>query len=245
MYKRITLLLTISKGVFTKTRSFNSEHLYTTPHIDYSAFDEVIIVCTDHQPDLAYQAFIDSMVTTLTIPLAMSGNISSLEDANALFNRGADRIIINRALWNKPNIIKEISDRYGKQAIIASIDYKYNNDTLLSYDWDKLELRNKFIPDYIEDVLPYIGEIIIQDVDQDGRVLGANIEAIKSACNFFPSSMPIHVGSCGIVNWGQYSQILKMDSVDAVSVINVHHMSSTAVRSLRKHCIMKEIYIRN
>ena len=65
MFKRITLLLTISQGTFSKTRSFNSEHLYTIPHINFSGFDEVIIVCTDPKPNSDFFKFIDSMIERL------------------------------------------------------------------------------------------------------------------------------------------------------------------------------------
>ena len=175
----------------------------------------------------------------------MSGSISSLDDANFLFSKGADRIVINRSLWDKPHVIKEISDRYGKQAIIASLDFKYINQSLFSYDWIRGETRSKFLPDFFEELIPYIGEILIQDVEQDGRVLGANIEAINIACKSFPDSMPIHIGSCGLVDWKQYSKLLKLNSVDAVCVSNIHHMSDKAIRALRKHCMISNIFIRN
>ena len=126
MFKRITLLLTISQGTFSKTRSFNSEHLYTIPHINFSGFDEVIIVCTDPKPNSDFFKFINSMIERLSIPLVISGNILSAEDAKLFFECGADRIILNRCLWSAPEEVEKISSIYGKQAVIASIDFLRN-----------------------------------------------------------------------------------------------------------------------
>lgn len=246
MFKRITLLLTVSQGTFSKTRSFNSEHLYTTPHINFSGFDEVIIVCTDNEPNSDFFKFINSMIERLSIPLVISGNILSAEDAKLFFECGADRIILNRCLWYAPEEVIKISNIYGKQAVIASIDFIRNkSNDLVSFDWVKKSNRASLLPSNFSKIIPYIGEILIQDVEQDGRVLGANLESIKEVCNLLPLSLPIHVGSCGLVSWSQYSQILDLSSVDAVSVCNVHHMSIKAVKALRKNCFAKKINIRD
>jgi len=245
MYKRITLLLTISNGVFTKSRSFNPEHLYTVPHINYSGFDEVILVCTDVEPSNQYQFFINKLVDSLTVPLVISGGVSSLCEAKSYFDLGADRLIINRALWDKPSIIEEIAKIYGKQAVILSLDFHKKEKNITTFDWGKKKCRESLLPDYFAEILPYIGEILIQDVEQDGRVLGANIDLIYKVCNLMPKGIPIHIGSCGLVDWDQYAELLNLEFVDAVSVSNIHHMSKKAISSLRHHCIIKDINIRN
>ena len=146
MFKRITLLLTIADGVFTKTRSFNSEHLYTTPHINYSSFDEVILVCTDKKPKPNYYKFIESLIEELSVPLVISGGITTLEDAKHLFDYGADRVVVNRALWENQNVSNKYQI-YGKQAVIASLDFISSNGFLTSFDWEKVNEKippNKF-----------------------------------------------------------------------------------------------------
>ena len=244
MFKRLSLLLTISNGVFTKTRSFNPEHLYTTPHIDYSSFDEVMIVCTDKFISPPYLKFIDLLICELKVPLSISGNINSLDDARFLFDHGADRIIINRSLWKNSNIFKEIANIYGKQSIVASIDFLEKDGKQLSFNWENKKIRDNLMPTFFQDLIPYIGEVLIQDVDQDGRVLGPNLNALKKVCNCLPKNMPIHIGSCGLVDWEQYSELLSLDFIDAVSISNVHHMSKTALSSLREYCIINENNIR-
>lgn len=245
MFKRISLLLTISNGVFTKTRSFNSEHLYSTSHINYSAFDEIILVCTDKKTDSTYFNFVEGLVDEISVPLVISGGISSLEEAKNLFESGADRIIVNRSLWENPEIIKEISNRYGKQSVIASIDFKDKDDMRFSYDWVNKTLRKTLLPTNFSETLPYLGEFFLQDVDRDGRVTGADIDAIIQVCKFLPKSIPIHIGSCGIVEWEQYIELLNLNYIDAVSINNIHHMSAIAVNSLRKECILHNVHIRN
>ena len=153
MFKRISLLLTISNGVFNRTRSFEPEHLYTTPHVEYSDFDEVILVCTDKNINTAYLEFIEDLVEELKVPLAISGNVSSLDDAKFLFDKGADRIIINRSLWSDHSIFREISNTFGKQSIIASIDFVEKESKQISYDWSRKIEREILIPKYFSEIL--------------------------------------------------------------------------------------------
>ena len=57
-------------------------------------------------------------------------------------------------------------------------------------------------------------------------------------------NVPFHIGSCGIVSWAQYAELLKQESIDAVTVSNIHHMSEKANKSLRECCIIEKLNIR-
>ncbi len=244
MYKRITLLLTSYDGVFTKTRNFNPEHIYSIEHIDYSFFDEIIIVGIDNLLSSKYIDFIKSISSKLSIPLVVSGGINSFKDAKKFFDLGADRIILNRSLWSNPSIIKEISNVYGKQAVIASIDFIDAEDGIYAYDWRLKEKRNTLLPNDIQEIVPYIGEILLQDVSRDGKVIGANIKKINQIINDISLNVPFQIGSCGIVSWSQYVELLKQDKIDAVAIANIHHMSDKANKSLRELCIIENLNIR-
>ena len=104
MHKRISLFLTVSDGVFTKTRNFNTDHIYSIEHIDFSCFDEIIIVSVDNHISSNYIKFVTEIAKKIDVPLVLSGKINSLNDAKKYFNLGADRIILNYALWHNFNI---------------------------------------------------------------------------------------------------------------------------------------------
>ena len=58
------------------------------------------------------------------IPLTVGGGISSIEDIRLLLNSGADKITINTAAINNPNLISDASDAVGSQCIVVAIDAK-------------------------------------------------------------------------------------------------------------------------
>lgn len=58
------------------------------------------------------------------VPLAVGGGISSLEQAREVFNAGADKVTVNTSALKRPDLISEIADRYGNQAVVLAIDAK-------------------------------------------------------------------------------------------------------------------------
>ena len=58
------------------------------------------------------------------VPLAVGGGISSLEQAREAFNAGADKVTVNTSALKRPDLISEIADRYGNQAVVLAIDAK-------------------------------------------------------------------------------------------------------------------------
>ena len=61
------------------------------------------------------------------MPITVGGGIRNLTDMQTLFKNGADRILLNTAPLNNPNIIKQAALEYGSQAIVISIDYTYRH----------------------------------------------------------------------------------------------------------------------
>ncbi|GHU50150.1 hypothetical protein FACS189459_3510 [Bacilli bacterium] len=71
--------------------------------------------------------------------MCVAGGIKTVEDAKQILENGADKISINSPALNNPNLIKELSDRFGKQCVVVGIDsyacngdyyvYKYTGDS--------------------------------------------------------------------------------------------------------------------
>ena len=62
------------------------------------------------------------------IPVTVGGGIRSVEDAVYLFNKGADKVAVNTAFVARPEFITELSDLFGSQSVVGSIEAKYINE---------------------------------------------------------------------------------------------------------------------
>lgn len=246
MLKRLSCLLTIKSGQFFKTRNFEADHIYSIRHLPLNQFDELILVCKDSELTQDYIDFVGSISPDLRVPLTLSGRIKSEDDAVRLFDLGADRIILNTALWNSPELARKLSNRFGRQAIVGSFDLlKDDKANVLSYDWVQRQARTSLLPTSFARYNEYFGEIMIQDVSRDGRVVGPDLPLYSSFIKQMPFDMPIHIGSSALTSWAHYVSMFGLDSVDAVASTNIHHMSETALRELRASCKINNISVRN
>jgi cyclase len=64
----------------------------------------------------------------INIPFTVGGGIKSLDDASSLLRNGADKISINTQAFKTPNLINEISLKYGNQCVVVAIDAKFIDD---------------------------------------------------------------------------------------------------------------------
>ena len=245
MLKRIDATLTVSRGSFKRTKNFKPDYIFSSKHLDLNFFDEITLLCIDKIiEENEYFNFLEEKANNCFLPITASGRIKCLEDARRLFNSGADRVIVNSLLWeDKDNILEEISNVYGSQSLVASIDVVKQDNQFKSYDWINETYRKTLIPQILKNRPDLFGEIKIQAVDRDGGVIGPNILAIEEINNKINFPIPLSYGS-GLTSWNHYKTCLKKTYVKCVSATNVHHMSTTASKSLKEFCIRNGINLR-
>lgn len=119
------------------------------------------------------------------IPITVGGGINSLDAVSELLAVGADKIAINTAATKRPKIISEISNRYGSQATVLSIEAKKRPDG----GWEALtdNGRNRTNLDAIEWARRGAdlgaGEILVTSVDRDGTMKGLDTELVRAVAD--------------------------------------------------------------
>ena len=129
------------------------------------------------------------------MPFAVGGGISNISSIDNIINSGAEKVIINSAIYNNLKLIREASDKFGSQSIIASIDVKINlfgKNQLFSHSGGKKQ--NIDIEDHLQNIQKYgAGEIMINVINNDGLMKGYNTPLIKYVSNL----VDIPVIACG------------------------------------------------
>src|SRR5215475_10109123 len=112
----------------------------------------------------------------LAIPLTAGGGIRTLEDARAVVQAGADKVTVNTAAVERPEVISELSREFGAQAVVLAIDAKRVGD-----HWDVLVRggRDSANLDAIawaqRGVAAGAGEILVTSMDKDGTQSGFDV----------------------------------------------------------------------
>ena len=140
------------------------------------------IMASKHRLNPNYE-LIEQFASECFMPLAYGGGIRTIEQAKQVFSLGVEKVCLQTAALENPRIISEISDRFGSQSVIVSIDIKKNwigkvnihNDSInkaISNNW--LDLLKKLIS-------AGAGEVLLNAVDKDGTLSGPDLELIHQA----------------------------------------------------------------
>lgn len=191
--KRIIPLLLMKDGLLKKPLQFvRRPRTVANPISICSVFegrrvDELILLDIgrrEHGLGLN-ENIIGQICDLMTVPFVFGGHLDSFEDAAKSIKSGAEKVSFNTGLVTNPNVIKEVSKVFGKQAIVASIDAKREeNGQYRVYIKNGREIT-AFEPIGLAKIAEQLGagEILINSIDFDGTMKGYDIELIKQVSN--------------------------------------------------------------
>jgi len=154
--------------------------------LDITATNEKRTVSADLVKRIGDEAF---------MPFAVGGGINSVKNAHQLINAGAEKVVINTASCQNPEVIKKISENFGNQSLIVSIDVKKTMAGKYRVVTHSGKKMTKISPvEHAKEMASMgAGEILINSVDLDGTMKGYDIELIR----LISDAVDIPVVACG------------------------------------------------
>lgn len=178
----------------------------------------------------------------IDIPFTVGGGICSVQDVSILLKNGADKISINSAAVNRPNLINEVAMHFGSQCLVVAIDAKK-----IDGQW-KVHLVGGKIPTKInlfewaqELEERGAGEILFTSMDHDGTKNGFANEALERLSETI--NIPIIAsGGAGCVN--HFIDTFKTGKADAALAASVFHFGEINIPDLKKQLNKQQIAVR-
>ena len=167
------------------------------------------------------------------IPLTVGGGIRNVENVNELLRAGADKISINTAAIARPELINEISDRFGNQVLVLSVDAR-RADCKSGYEVTTHGGRQSSGLDALawveEGIRRGAGEILLNSMDADGTKSGFDIEMLKAVREV--SSVPV-IASGGAGKIADFALAIAAGA-DAVLAASVFHFEDFTIKEVKK-----------
>jgi cyclase len=243
--KRIIFSLIYSDGFFNQSRNFRLqkvgnekwlEHNYQFSKIAHSLDELILIDATKINKNiLKFSDTISKIVENVFIPICAGGGIKSIDDAELLFNSGADKILLNSSLFENPNLVLELIKIYGSQSIVGSIDYKSKGDRFLVFVNDGSTEIKMDLYSYIEYVQTLgIGEIYLNSIDNDGTGFGYDFDTLDKVIDSI--NVPLIIAG-GAGNESHLLEGLKLEKVNAVATANLFNFIGDGLPFARKKMI--------
>ena len=206
--------------------------------------DELVVLdiaaSRDQRP--TFLETIRRVAAELSIPLTAGGGIRTLEDGRAVVRAGADKVTVNTAAVQRPELISELSREFGAQAVVLAIDAKRNGN-----HWDVMVRGGRESAD--RDAIGWAksgvgwgaGEILLTSVDRDGTQVGFDTELTAAISNAV--SVPV-IASGGAKLPEHFVEIFKRGAADAALAASIFHDSVQPIRTLKEFLAAKGIEVR-
>ena len=181
MKKRLIFTLLYERGNFVLSRNFRTQKIgnvqWLAANYNFAKvaqfIDELIVINISGDPtfDDHFRATLSQIVSGVFVPVAAGGGVRSVADATSLFKSGADKIVVNRAIFEDPGLVAKLSQKFGQQSVVGSADVRRCGDTFQPFtnggtqNQDATEL-NRLVS------AGYIGELYLNSIDRDGTGQG-------------------------------------------------------------------------
>ncbi len=163
--------------------------------------DELIVLNIDGTPigdDAVMLGLIERLASETFMPLAVGGGVRTVDDFARLLERGADKITINTAALDRPELISEAAHRFGAQCVVVSIDFRPDADgrAIVHRDHAATPVSRTVEAWAVEAAERGAGELLLTDADRDGLGTGLHWEVARAV------SASVHIpvilgGGCG------------------------------------------------
>lgn len=178
------------------------------------------------------------------IPFTVGGGIRTIEDFKAILREGADKISVNSAAIDHPELISEAADKFGSQCVVVAIDAKrrednsgwniYKNGGRLDVGIDAVEWAMK------ADKLG-AGEILLTSMDCDGTKAGYDIELTTIISENV--SVPV-IASGGAGSLEHFYDVLTAGKADAALAASLFHFKELEIKEVKEYLRKRDVSVR-
>ncbi len=180
------------------------------------------------------------------IPLTVGGGIQSLENIKDLLRAGADKVSLNSAAVNNPDLIDRASDKFGNQCIVVAIDAKRRQDPT-NPGWDvyvKGGRENTGLDAVLwaqEVTKRGAGELLITSMDADGTKAGYDLDLTRSIAT--KVQIPV-IASGGAGNCEHIYQAVTAGNAQAALLASLLHYGELTVAEIKEYLEHHQVPVR-
>ena len=186
---------------------------------------------------------IERVADQVFIPLTVGGGVRSVDDVRKLLNAGADKVSINTAAVEHPELVGEAAHRFGSQAIVVAIDARaagpgkwevYTHGGRKARGLDAVEWARAMAE-------RGAGEILLTSMDRDGTKSGFDLELTRAVASAVP--VPV-IASGGVGTLEHLAAGIERGGADAVLAASVFHFGEITVGQAKRFLAARGIEMR-
>ncbi len=180
---------------------------------------------------------VNRVARKLFIPLTVGGGVRALEDGRRLLSAGADKVALNTAAVETPQVLTELASRFGNQAVVVAIDarrvpgeQKPRWKVVIYAGTKETELDAVEWAKRVEKL--GAGEILLTSMDADGTQAGFDCELTATISRAV--QIPV-IASGGAGNLEHFAEVFVRGHADAALAASIFHYEQFTIRALKEY----------
>ncbi|NLC36719.1 MAG: imidazole glycerol phosphate synthase subunit HisF [Alcaligenaceae bacterium] len=204
------------------------------------------ITATSEDRDLILP-IIEAVASEIFIPLTVGGGVRQVADVQRLLNAGADKVSINSAAVNDPDLVRRAADHHGSQCMVVAIDARRVSAQGEPPRWEVHTHGGKRATglDAVEwacRMAEYgAGELLLTSMDRDGTKSGFDLELTRAVSDAVP--VPV-IASGGVGNLQHLADGVTLGGASAVLAASIFHYGEYTVRQAKEFLASQGIKVR-
>ena len=247
--KRIIPCLDVKNGNTVKGVNFKNLQLAGDPvqlakQYNADGADELVFldITATVEGRKTFTKLVSRIAEEINIPFAVGGGINTFEDVERLLDAGADKISINSAAINNPNIINKITNAFGSQVCICAIDAQFDGTDWFCYIKGGREKTSLKLMDWAKEVEDRgAGEILFTSMNHDGVKNGYANETLTQMSEQL--RIPI-IASGGAGKKEDFLNVFNIGKVDAALAASVFHFGEIKIQNLKRYLLDNGVKVR-
>lgn len=210
--------------------------------------DELVFYDITASPDgrSVDRTWVDRVAAVIDIPFCVAGGIRSVDDAEQVLNKGADKISINSPALADPELITELARRFGSQCVVLGVDSRDHHGDYRVYqntgNPDKTSAAHRSTADWVHEAQERgAGEVVLNCMNQDGVRSGydcTQLELIRSNCH-----VPL-IASGGAGKMSHFLDVFQSAKVDGALAASVFHSAEMNIGDLKRFLDESNVHVR-
>ncbi len=237
--KRLIAVLILRDGQvvqsirFKHTNVIHYDPLHAMEAFNKWSVDEIVLLNVSRKAEsrAAFAQSVEHVSRHCFVPLSVGGWISEADYARELLSQGADKLVLNTAFADDPELVTTLSRRFGRQCIVASIDVKRDEAGNVQVAVDRGQRLLDVRPDDWARRAQTLGagEIFFNSVDHDGARKGYDLESLAAVTAAV--DVPV-IAFGGVFTWSHLLAGIEAGA-EAVAAANIFHYTEQATRKAK------------
>lgn len=249
---RLIASLLVRNGDVVQTRRFRPTNNIGSAFTAVDFFngwtvDEIIVleISQDESHIGRFEEIIEGLSRRCFVPLTVGGKVRTLDRVRTYTLAGADKIALNTAALETPELVSRIAAQYGSQCVVISIDARRNADQPSGYEAVGNRGRTPSGRDaraWAQEVVRLgAGEILLNEIEHDGDKRGYDLELVRIISDAV--DVPV-IAFGGVGNWDHLVDGIRLGHAHAVAAGNIFHYTEHSTKKAKEHMIAAGLPVR-